>query len=113
MEKVLLTQLSMDELRQMVQEEVKKVFQEFLESENIKLREEIMDADSTAQFLGVSKSYLYKLTSSMEIPRLKRGKRLYFKRSELIEWLSEGKQKTMKEIEMEAANYVVLKKPWK
>jgi len=41
-----------------------------------------------ADYLGFSKSYLYKLTSRQEIPHYKpSGKHLYFMKNELDEWI--------------------------
>jgi len=43
-------------------------------------------------FLELSNSHLYKMTSSKQIPYYKpTGKKLYFKRTELIEWLLRNK----------------------
>ena len=65
-----------------------------------------MDIEDASKLLRLKKATIYKLTANMEIPRFKRGKRLYFKRSELVDWISKSKQKTMKDIEMEADNYI-------
>lgn len=59
-------------------------------------------------FTGLATSYLYKLTSTQEIPHYKpRGKMLYFDRSELETWLRQGKVSSLTEIERKAANHVV------
>lgn len=48
---------------------------------------EIMNVDEASLFLKVSKSLLYKLTSTNGIPHYKPSKKLiYFKRTELEEW---------------------------
>ncbi len=53
---------------------------------------EFLNVEEAAKFLDVSKSTLYKKTSKKEIPFYKRGKQLRFKRTELTEWLEQGKQ---------------------
>jgi len=58
---------------------------------------EIMDVKETCRFLSLSFPGIYCLTSNRKIPHYKRGKKLYFKRSELIQWLSEGKKMTVNE----------------
>lgn len=64
--------------------------------------------NEAADFLGLSKSYLYKLTSTCQIPHYKpKGKMLYFEKSELIEWLKRNKVKTSEQIESEAEQYVL------
>lgn len=64
--------------------------------------------DEAAKFLGFSKSYLYKLTSTCQIPHYKpKGKMLYFEKSELVDWLRQNKVKTYGQIEAEAERYVL------
>ena len=78
-------------------------------SENLK--QEILNFNDACQFLDYSKSYLYKLTHSRQIPHYKpNGKKLYFKRSDLEAWLLRNRVKTAAEIEQEAIEYVVKKK---
>lgn len=70
-----------------------------------------MTLDEVAIYTGLSKSYLYKLTSTGEIPHYKpRSKMLYFDRNEIDEWLLQNRQKLKSEIEQEAASFVHLKK---
>ena len=64
--------------------------------------------DEAAKYLGLSKSYLYKLTCSNKIPHYKpQGKRLYFAKSELDTWLFRNPVKTTAAIEQEANDYLV------
>jgi excisionase family DNA binding protein len=60
------------------------------------------------QFLDCSKGYLYKLTMRNMIPHYKpTGKRIYFYRAELDDWIKQGKVKTTEEISQEALKYCV------
>ena len=62
-------------------------------------------------YTGLSKSYLYKLSSTGGIPCYKpRGKVLYFERLELDKWLLSKRVKTSLEIEQEASTFVTLGK---
>ena len=64
--------------------------------------------DEAAQYLDVSKSHLYKLTSTNRVPHYKpQGKRLYFAKSELDTWLFRNPVKTTAAIEQEANDYLV------
>ena len=64
--------------------------------------------EEAADYLGLSKSYLYKLTCSNKIPHYKpQGKRLYFAKSELDTWLFRNPFKTTGKIEQEADDYIV------
>lgn len=65
----------------------------------------ILDADEAATFSSLSIGRIYRLTSEKKIPHYKRGNRLYFRKSELEEWLLETKVKTSDEIASEADNY--------
>ena len=50
---------------------------------------EVLTVDEAAEYTGMEKSYLYKLTASRAIPHYKPyGKKCYFKRQELEEWLT-------------------------
>jgi len=52
----------------------------------------VLTADEAARFLGISKSYLYKLTMKMEIPFYKpTGKVCYFNRLELETWMQNNR----------------------
>jgi excisionase family DNA binding protein len=58
---------------------------------------EIMTITQASAFLSIAKQTLYHYTSTRAIPHFKRGKKLYFKKHELIEWLTEHKQLTLDE----------------
>ena len=61
-----------------------------------------------AEFLDFSKSYLYRLTSQGRIPCYKpEGKRVYFDRAELVDWLKRNRNRTQEETEEKAASYIV------
>ena len=54
---------------------------------------------------GLSKSSIYKLTSSRGIPHYKSGKRLIFDRREILDWLKSNKVATVDEIRQKASTY--------
>lgn len=51
----------------------------------------VLQLDGASSITGLSKSTLYKLTSSGEIPHYKRSKHLYFDRVELENWCKSNK----------------------
>ncbi len=53
-----------------------------------------MNVSEAAEYLQIAKPTLYALTCRREIPLYKRGKKIYFKKDELNEWLEKGKKKT-------------------
>lgn len=70
----------------------------------------ILTLEEVAEYTNYSKSYIYKLTSRREIPCYKpNGKQLYFKRTEIDEWLLSNRKMTNKEIESEVATKSVFR----
>ena len=68
--------------------------------------------EEAAAYLGLSVSYVYRLTSERRIPFFKSrgGKRVYFKRADLDAWAYGRRVKTADEIDQEAATRLVLGK---
>jgi len=71
---------------------------------------QLMNVPETAEYLDISSSKIYKLTSTMEIPHMKLGKLLYFRKEQIDEWLLKNRVKTRAEIEEEANTYVTRRK---
>lgn len=66
-----------------------------------------LSIEEAAFYATLSVSYLYKLTSTQQIPHFKpRGKMVYFDRSELDSWLRQNRVKTTDEIESEAVKHL-------
>ena len=90
--------------------------EKMLESQAINTKE-VLNFNEACKYLELSHSHMYKLTSASGIPHYKpSGKKVYFKRSELNEWLLRNRSHTKDEIERDAANYLMSKgkaKPWK
>jgi len=64
---------------------------------------EVLTLEEAAQFLGVTKSSLYKMTHFQTIPYYKpSGKLVYFEKSELLSWLRKNKVLSKDEIDEEA-----------
>lgn len=59
---------------------------------------EFLNIQEAAEFLKITVPALYTKVSRKEIPVSKPGKRLYFKRSELEEWINLGRRKTATEL---------------
>jgi len=71
---------------------------------------EVLTSDEAARYLGISKSYLYKLTMKQLIPHYKPlGKMCYFNRQELEQWLQSNRVSTEEEIEQKAQAYCLQK----
>ncbi len=60
----------------------------------------ILTMSEAAEFMGLSISYLYKLTHWNKIPYYKpSGKIVYFKKEDLEDWMLQNRSTTEKEIE--------------
>ncbi|WP_294316274.1 helix-turn-helix domain-containing protein [uncultured Chryseobacterium sp.] len=62
-----------------------------------------IDIDAACQILSKAKPTVYTLVRTRKIPCYKSGKKLYFFEDELLEWIRNGKRKTLAEIETEAS----------
>ncbi len=63
----------------------------------ISAQKEMLTSDEAARYMGVAKSYLYKLTMKKQIPHYKPiGKMCYFKRAELEQWLQNNRINVIK-----------------
>jgi excisionase family DNA binding protein len=68
--------------------------------------EELLSFEEMCEFLGIAKSTGYQRISRAEIPHFKKGRRLYFRKSELVEYIESGRRKTRKELEEVAREYL-------
>ena len=77
----------------------------------ISTTKEVLTSEEAAKYMGISKSYLYKLTMRQQIPHYKpMGKMCYFNRIELEEWLQNNRIATDDEITQKANNYCMRKR---
>ena len=67
----------------------------------------VLNVNQASQYTNLSVARIYSLTSQKSIPHYKNGKKLYFKKSELSDWLTRTKIKTNEDIEKEALNYII------
>lgn len=76
-----------------------------------KERKEVLTFEECRQYTGYSKSQLYKLTSTGMIPFYKpTGGSIFFKRSEIDDFLLRNRHSTDKEINRQAATICKLRK---
>jgi excisionase family DNA binding protein len=89
-------------------ENIERLLQEKTSPQN--LVDQLLTIQQAAQFLKLSVPTLYGLVSRSVVPVSKKGKRLYFSQQELTQWIREGRKKTSKELQLEAANFSANKK---
>ena len=59
-----------------------------------------------ATLAGLTVPTLYGYVQRNEIPYNKKGNRLYFFKSDIIEWIKSGRQKTLKELAFDADTFL-------
>jgi len=64
--------------------------------------EQLLTAKDAAKLLDLTVPTIHNKASKGELPHMRRSKRIYFLRSELIEYLKVGRKKSNDEIEREA-----------
>ena len=68
----------------------------------------VLNFDDVVLLTGLSKSHLYKLTCTRQIPHYKpNGKQVYFERAEVEAWMRQNRVNTQMEAEQQAIDYVV------
>lgn len=73
----------------------------------------VLTIEECALFTGLAKSTLYDKTSKRQIPHYKpRDGKIYFKKTEIENWLLQNKKASNKEIDEKAEAYVRRKKPF-
>ena len=67
---------------------------------------EVLTFEETCDYTGISRSYLYKLTASGNIPHSKpNGKMIFFEKKKVNNWLLQNSRKSHNEIKGEALKY--------
>jgi excisionase family DNA binding protein len=77
--------------------------------EQKKEKDKLISVKEAAEFLQLAVPTVYSMTSTHKIPFRKRGKKLYFRQSELEAWLEAGKKKSKAELDEEAEEHIIKK----
>ena len=73
---------------------------------SIEQPDQLLTIQEASSFLSLSTATIYSKVSKGELPVMKRSKRLYFSRIELLDYLKQGRKKSNYLIEVEAREYV-------
>ncbi len=86
------------------------LIEELLLSQSL-LQKEVLNFKEACLYLELSESHLYKLTSTRQIPHYcPNGKKLYFNRTELDQWLQRKRLSSTEDIDISDANLAIFKK---
>ena len=98
-----------NELEQLIENSIRKVLKH-QPKQPAAPDNELLTIEQAADFLSLTKQTIYSLVSRGEIPSMKRSKRLYFSREDLISYVKKGRRKTNDEIAACADKYVIKRK---
>lgn len=78
-----------------------------IQVETTNQQKQLLTIDEVAELLHLTKPTVYSKHSKGELPGVcKQGKRLYFDRQTIIDWIKQGRKKSNAEIEQEAKAYL-------
>ena len=109
MENLVFTQLSVQEVRNLFREEIKKALNESHIIQGNQLPE-YLTIQELSEMINLAVPSIYGMVHRKQIPYVKRGKKLIFEKSQIEEWIKNGRRKTKQEIDQEAAEHVQRRK---
>lgn len=96
--------------------EIEKLVLELKTEKNITTplpEDDLLTINEACALLHLAKPTIYFLTSQSKIPVIKKGKRLFFSKVELLEWLKSGRRITVNEINALSTDYVQKRKAFR
>lgn len=88
-----------------IQKELKEI-KELLKKQTLQ-QKEILTIEEASEFLDLSTSRLYKMTSNKEIPHYKPGgKKIYLNRQELEQWILNSRVDSINDVDDELDSYL-------
>jgi excisionase family DNA binding protein len=87
--------------------EIKQLLTESHANAIVNETEKLLTIQEAAEFLNLTVPTIYGKVQKRELPFMKRSKRLYFSRTELMNYLKHGRRKSNEEIEEEAKAYLL------
>ena len=96
----IIVQFTENEFKELLKACVYESLKESGYSTNQVISDKLLNIPEAATFLNLAPQTLYGFTSTRKIPFIKKGKKLYFKKSDLELWLCDGRRATVKELQM-------------
>lgn len=85
---------------------VAKMLLKYVREEELLKEDQYLTIEEVSQFIGYKKTSVYGLVQKNKIPYHKKGK-LFFLKSEIMEWLRSGKKTTSLDIKKRANEYLL------
>ena len=105
MDSEMIFQYSRDEFKSLLKEALKEILSE----DRIETTSEatLINIQEAAALLNLAVATIYEKTSEKLIPHYKHGKKIMFKKSELLAWVESRRVKTIHEIRKEATSQIL------
>lgn len=94
---IILTTIGLDELNSFIENSIRKVFEELSSQPTVQSCQDLLSIAEASKVLNLAIPTIYGLVSNEIIPHMKKGKKLYFSKHELEEWIKSGRRKTSTE----------------
>lgn len=105
MDSPMIFQFSRDEFKTLLKETLKEILAEDkVTGEN---QSTLINIQEAAALLNLAVATIYEKTSEKLIPHYKHGKKIMFKKSELLAWVESRRVKTIHEIRKEATSQIL------
>jgi excisionase family DNA binding protein len=102
MESPMIFQYSRDEFKSLLKEALREIMAE--RKDDTTNESTLINVQEAAALLNLAVNTLYEKTSEKLIPHYKHGKKIMFKKSELLAWVEARKVKTIQELRKDAAS---------
>jgi len=89
---------------------IEKLLPQRAETPATETTNELLNVSEAAKFLSLAVPTVYSMVNRGELPYMKKTKRIYFSKSELLEYLKTGRKSTNKEIQENAGSYLIDKR---
>ena len=103
----MLFQFSRDEFKSLLKVTLREILAE--DKTSMENQSALINVQEAAALLNIAVNTLYEKTSEKLIPHYKHGKKIMFKRSELLAWVESRRVPTIQEIRKEAASIASLR----
>jgi len=75
--------------------------------------DKLLTIKEASQLLSLTVPTVYGLVQRREIPVCKKGKRLYFSRAEVVDWIKTGRKRTSAEVDKETERLIQLRSKYR
>ena len=109
MEQIVMTSVNLNSFIDRVANRTVQLLLQKNEQQSTQQQEEFLTVKQASELLNLSVPTLYSKVSKGELPVMKRGKRLYFSKQELTEYIKSGRKLTNDEVDAAAEKYLAKK----